>query len=225
MSIAENLEKIKQNLALACQRSGRKESDVKILAVTKTRTPEEINEAVRLGLTELGENRVQEFISKYPLVSDKAIWHIIGHLQTNKVKYIADKVSMIHSVDSEKLAIQIDKESKKYGKVTDILIEINSGEENKNGIEAQKSFELCEKISDLENVRICGLMTMAPLGADSITLHSVFSDLRILSDKIKSENIPNVCMKELSMGMSGDYIEAIEEGATIIRPGRSLFNA
>ena len=131
---------------------------------------------------------------------------------------------MIHSVDSEKLAIQIDKESKKYGKVTDILIEINSGEENKNGIEAQKSFELCEKISDLENVRICGLMTMAPLSADSITLHRVFSDLRILSDKIKSENIPNVCMKELSMGMSGDYIEAIEEGATIIRPGRSLFN-
>ena len=224
MSIAENLEKIKQNISFACQRSGRKESDVKILAVTKTRTPEEINEAVRLGLTELGENRVQEFINKYPLVSDKAIWHIIGHLQTNKVKYISDKVSMFHSVDSEKLAIQIDKESKKHGKVMDILIEINSGEENKNGIEAHKSFELCEKISALENVRICGLMTMAPLGADSQTLHRVFSSLRNLSDKIKAENIPNVSMKELSMGMSGDYIEAIEEGATIIRPGRSLFN-
>lgn len=224
MSIADNLEIIKNNIALACQKSGRKESEVKILAVTKTRSIEEINKVINLGLYEIGENRVQEMIDKYPNISSSAIWHIIGHLQTNKVKYIADKVSMIHSVDSLKLAMQIDKEAKKHNKIIEILIEINSGEENKNGINPDLAIDLCSHASLLSNIRISGLMTMAPLAADNSTLHKVFSNLRILSEKIKSENIPNVNMNHLSMGMSGDYMEAIEEGATIIRPGRALFN-
>ena len=223
MSIKENLEKIRENVKNACQRSGRDEKDVLILAVTKTRSAEEINEAISLGITDIGENRVQELISKYDDVRKDVKWHIIGHLQTNKVKYIADKVSMIHSVDSVKLAKEINSKCEKLSKVMDILIEVNSGEENKSGIDPSEIFALIEEVKNMKNVRILGLMTMAPLGADEETLKSVFSDLKNLSEKIKEKNYEGVSMEHLSMGMSNDYKEAIECGATIIRPGRSLF--
>lgn len=223
MSIKENLEKIKENVKNACQRSGRDEKDVLILAVTKTRSAEEINEAISLGITDIGENRVQELMSKYDDVRKDVKWHIIGHLQTNKVKYIADKVSMIHSVDSVKLAKEINSKCEKLSKVMDILIEVNSGEENKSGIDPSEIFALIEEVKNMKNVRILGLMTMAPLGADEETLKSVFSDLKNLSEKIKEKNYEGVSMEHLSMGMSNDYKEAIECGATIIRPGRSLF--
>lgn len=223
MSIKENLEKIRENVKNACQRSGRDEKDVLILAVTKTRSAEEINEAISLGITDIGENRVQELISKYDDVRKDVKWHIIGHLQTNKVKYIADKVSMIHSVDSVKLALEIDKQCKKLGKVMDILIEINSGEENKNGLEPSQAYDVIEEVSKLQNVCIKGLMTMAPLGADDSKLKEVFSSLYNLSVDIAKKKYDNVFMEHLSMGMSGDYMAAIIEGATIIRPGRSLF--
>ena len=223
MSIRENLEKIKSNVKKACERAGRDEKEVLILAVTKTRSAEEINEAISLGITDIGENRVQELISKYDDVRKDVKWHIIGHLQTNKVKYIADKVSMIHSVDSVKLAREINIRCEKIGKVMDILIEVNSGEENKSGIDTSEIFSLIDEVRDMKNVRILGLMTMAPLGADEKTLKSVFSNLKNLSEKIKEKNYEGVSMEHLSMGMSGDYVEAIECGATIIRPGRSLF--
>lgn len=223
MSIKENLEKIRENVKNACQRSGRDEKDVLILAVTKTRSAEEINEAISLGITDIGENRVQELISKYDDVRKDVKWHIIGHLQTNKVKYIADKVSMIHSVDSVKLAKEINSKCEKLSKVMDILIEVNSGEENKSGIDPSEIFALIEEVKNMKNVRILGLMTMAPLGADEETLKTVFSDLKNLSEKIKEKNYEGVSMEHLSMGMSNDYKEAIECGATIIRPGRSLF--
>lgn len=224
MSIKDNLEKIRQNVAKACAECGRNPEDVLILAVTKTRTADEINEAIRCGITDIGENRVQELLSKYDDVDPSARWHIIGHLQTNKVKYIADKVSMIHSVDSLKLAEEIDRRCRSIGKVMDVLIEINSGEENKDGIDPSGVYELIEEASSLKNIRIKGLMTMAPLGADQETLTKVFSALYNLSVDIKAKKYDNVSMDTLSMGMSGDYVDAVRCGATIIRPGRTLFN-
>lgn len=224
MSIKKNLDTIKQNIAAACSECGRNPDDVLVLAVTKTRTAEEINEAIRCGITDIGENRVQELLSKYDDVDKNVRWHIIGHLQTNKVKYIADKVSMIHSVDSLKLAEEINRRCASIGKVMDILIEINSGEENKDGIDPAKAYELIETVSGFSNVRIRGLMTMAPIFADQETLKKVFSGLYQLSVDISAKKYDNVSMECLSMGMSGDYVEAVRSGATIIRPGRALFN-
>lgn len=224
MSIKDNLEKIRQNVAKACAQCGRNPDEVLVLAVTKTRTADEINEAIRCGITDIGENRVQELLAKYDDVDPSARWHIIGHLQTNKVKYIADKVSMIHSVDSLKLAEEIDRRCRSIGKVMDVLIEINSGEENKDGIDPSGVYELIEEASSLKNISIKGLMTMAPLGADQETLTKVFSALYNLSVDIKAKKYDNVSMDTLSMGMSGDYVDAVRCGATIIRPGRTLFN-
>ena len=223
MGIKENLDTIKQNISLACEKCGRDKTKVGIVAVTKYRSADEINEAISLGINNIGENRVQEMTEKYPHTKGNVKWHIIGHLQTNKVKYIADKADLIHSVDSLKLALEIDRQCKKINKVMDILIEVNSGEENKNGVAFNEAEKLTEEISHLANVRIKGLMTMAPLGADEATLRRVFSSLYKLSVDIDSKKYDNVSMNELSMGMSGDYMIAIEEGATLIRPGRSLF--
>lgn len=223
MSIKNNLDTIKQNITASCRRSGRNPEDVTILAVTKKRSAEEINKAISLGITDIGENRVQELLEKYDHVQKGVRWHIIGHLQTNKVKYIADKVSMIHSVDSLKLANEVNRHCQRLGKIMDILIEVNSGEENKDGIGYDEVYELIEEVSLLSNVRIKGLMTMAPLGAEEHKLREVFSNLYKLSVDIDAKKYDNVSMKHLSMGMSGDYMIAIEEGATIIRPGRSLF--
>lgn len=223
MSIETNLNKIKQSILKSCEKSGRDAQDVTILAVTKKRTAKEINTAISLGITDIGENRVQELMEKYESVTKNVRWHIIGHLQTNKVKYIADKVCMIHSVDSVKLAAEINRQCAKLNKTMDILIEVNSGEVQKDGVPYGEVFDLIEQISSFENVKIKGLMTMAPLGADEKTLREVFSSLYNLSVDIEKEKYDNVSMEHLSMGMSSDFEIAIEEGATIIRPGRMLF--
>lgn len=223
MKIKENLNTIKQNIALSCEKSGRNPDEVTILAVTKKRSADEINRAIDLGITDIGENRVQELMEKYDSVKKGVRWHIIGQLQTNKVKYIADKVHMIHSVDSLKLALEINKHCARLDKVMDILIEVNSGEANKGGVPYGDVHGLIRDVSALSNVCIKGLMTMAPLGADENTLRKVFSNLYKLSVDIDDKKYDNVSMNVLSMGMSGDYMTAIEEGATIIRPGRSLF--
>jgi len=224
MGIAQNLETIKKNIETACENKGRNPHDVKIIAVTKTRTPEQINEAVSLGICDIGENRVQELIEKYDKVSGDVRWHIIGRLQSNKVKYIADKVYMIHSVDSVKLAREINNRCEKIGKVMNILVEVNSGEENKGGIKYDEVHSFIKEIMNFKNISVRGLMTMAPLGASEEILRNVFSDLYNLSVDIANKKYDNVYMEELSMGMSNDYTIAIEEGATMIRPGRSLFN-
>ena len=212
MSIKKNLEIIKNNIDAACKKSGRDTDSVRIVAVTKTRTPEEINEVISLGILDIGENRVQELMEKYDKVKGDVRWHIIGRLQSNKVKYIADKVYMIHSVDSLKLAQEINKRCEKIG------------EENKGGVKYDELDSFVREISAYKNICIKGLMTMAPLGADEPTLKKVFSNLYNLSVDIAKKKYDNVFMEELSMGMSSDYMVAIEEGATIIRPGRSLFN-
>lgn len=224
MSIEANLAQIKQNISAACERAGRDPGEVTILAVTKTIDADTINHAVSLGLTDLGENRVQELLSKYELIKGDVRWHLIGHLQTNKVKYIADKVCMIHSVESISLAKEIEKQCAKIGKVMDILIEVNvSGEESKSGITPAEAIKFTEEVSKFEHIRVKGLMTMAPFDAKNDELHQIFSNLYKISVDISSKKLDNVSMECLSMGMTGDYEIAVEEKSTIVRIGTGLF--
>ena len=182
-----------------------------------------INEAIEKGVTDIGENRVQEIMEKYEAVLPVK-WHLIGHLQKNKVKYIIDKVELIHSVDSFELAKEIDKHAKKIDKVQNILLEVNvSGEESKFGIRREEGEELCCRISELENVKIQGLMTIAPFVDDKELLEEVFGGLSQLAEKVREKNIPGVSMDELSMGMTNDFSIAIGKGATMVRVGTGIF--
>ena len=224
MSIQENLNEIKANIAASCEKAGRKAEDVTILAVTKTIDADRINEAVSLGLRDLGENRVQELMSKYEDIKGDVRWHIIGHLQKNKVKYIADKVCMIHSVESYSLMEEIEKQCSKIDKIMDILIEVNvSGEESKTGIKPTEVLDYVTKAASYPHIRVKGLMTMAPFDAENDELHQIFSKLYEISVDISSKKLDNVSMEHLSMGMTNDYPIAVEENSTIVRVGTGLF--
>ncbi len=224
MSIEQNLNEIKKNISAACEKAGRNPDSVTILAVTKTIDADRINEAVSLGLCDLGENRVQELLSKYDDVKGDVRWHIIGHLQKNKVKYIADKVCMIHSVESYSLMEEIERQCARIDKVMDILIEVNvSGEESKSGIAPSEVFDFVQKASTYPHIRVKGLMTMAPFGAENDELHQIFSDLYKISVDISHKKLDNVSMECLSMGMTNDYAVAVEENSTIVRVGTGLF--
>jgi len=221
--IKENIEIIKKGIAEAAEGCGRKAEDVRLIAVTKTYGVDVINEAIDCGVTDIGENRVQEIMEKYEHVKPVK-WHLIGHLQKNKVKYIIDKVSLIHSVDSLGLAEEINKQAAKIGKVQDILIQVNvSGEESKFGVEPEECAELCENIAKLPNVKICGLMTVAPFIDDEELLAKVFNGLRQISLDISANLTDTVYMDELSMGMTNDYPIAVANGATMVRVGTAIF--
>ena len=226
-SIAENIEAIQKEKAQAALRAGRDPEEVLLCAVTKTHTAEEINEAIRAGVTDIGENKVQEILDKY----DKVLpvnWHMIGHLQTNKVKYIVDKVSLIHSVDSFKLAEEIDKRAGQHGKTMDILVQVNAAcDEAKFGVDISAAESLVSEIlSACENIRVRGLMTIAPYAEDPEEIRPYFRSMRQLYDKIAAEvDHPRIDFKYLSMGMSNDRIIAVEEGATVIRVGTAIFGA
>ena len=226
MTIADRYKEVKQRADEAAVRSGRDPADVKLIAVTKTHPASEINEAVRAGATDLGENRVQELLSKYDDV-EQASWHLIGHLQTNKVRQVIDKVVMIHSVDSLKLAREIDKRAAAAGIKMDVLIEINSAmEESKSGIAAADVKQLVTEITDeCANVRVCGLMCIPPIAADPEDSRPYFREAAALFNDMKEWDLPadRFAPSELSMGMSGDFEVAIEEGATIVRVGSSIF--
>lgn len=224
MSIENNLENIRARISAACERSGRDPSDVTLIAVTKTRTVDEINEAVSLGLTELGENRVQELLEKYDKVCGDVHWHLIGHLQRNKVKYIADKVCMIHSVDTVPLAAEIDRQCAKHGRVMNILAEVNiSGEESKSGMTAAEVYDFMDQVSAMPHVKVCGLMTMAPKFAQNDEIRRIFAQLSQLAVDISAKKYDNISMDKLSMGMSSDFETAIEEGSHMVRIGTALF--
>lgn len=226
MPIAENLEIIKENIGKACQRSGRNEKDIKLLAVTKTVNTEAILEAIELGIKDVGENKVQELLAKYPEISSKADIHFIGQLQTNKVKYILDKVCLIHSVDRYQLAEEISKRSIKLGIKSDILIEVNIGlESSKAGILPQEDemLKFVQQLQGLSGVKIKGLMTIAPNIDDDKQLRAYFAKMYKLYQWLQKE-LGSDC-DVLSMGMSNDYIPAIEEGSTLIRLGTALFGA
>ncbi len=222
--IRENLKEVNENINKALMESKRESMSAKLIAVTKTHSADMINAAIDSGVCDIGENRVQEILEKYDHVKPVK-WHLIGHLQKNKVKYIIDKVELIHSVDSFDLAKEIDKQAKKISKIQNVLIEVNvSGEESKFGILPKDCEALCEAISrEFENVKILGLMTVAPFTDDEKLLEDVFLGLKNLAKEIESKNIKNVQMKELSMGMTNDYQLAISCGATMVRVGTAIF--
>lgn len=204
--------------------AGRNPGEIRLVAVSKTKPSTMIEEAAAAGQNIFGENYVQELATKAAEVRSAVEWHFIGHLQSNKVKYIAGLASMIHSVDRFSLAKEIDRQWAKTGKVCDILIQVNiSGEGTKSGTTSEEAENLVRQVSNLKSLHICGLMTMPPFFDDPEGARPYFSGLRSLSEKIDSLNIPNVSMKELSMGMSGDFEVAIEEGATLVRIGSAIF--
>ena len=223
--IKENIQAVNEKIENAALKSNRHKDDITLLGVTKTVDTDAILEAINCGITNVGENKPQELARKYEVIGDKVKWHLIGTLQTNKVKYIIDKVSMIHSLDRESLCEEIQKRAEKIDRKIDCLVQVNiSKEESKHGLEVEDAIEFIKNVSNnYKNINIKGLMTMAPFTANEDEIRKVFRGLKDLSLEIKNLNIPRVTMDELSMGMSNDYEIAIEEGATIVRVGTSIF--
>jgi len=222
--IVENIEHVRENIEMACEKAGRSVDEVTLIAVSKTKPYTDIEEALKSGTLDYGENKVQEMCEKYEILPKNIRWHMIGHLQRNKVKYLVGKTELIHSVDSIRLAEQIEKEYAKKGETANILIEVNMAqEESKFGITSQETEELIRKISTFEHIRIKGLMTIAPYTDNPETNRVYFRQMKKLSVDIRDKNIDNVSMDVLSMGMTGDYQVAIEEGSTMVRVGTGIF--
>ena len=222
--IAQNISNVKKIMNLAAEKAGRNTEDITLISVSKTKPVSMLLEAYEAGSRDFGENKVQELIDKYEVMPQDIRWHMIGHLQRNKVKYIVDKVALIHSVDSLKLAEEISKEALKKEVTVSVLIEVNvAGEESKYGVSPQEAEELIRQIAILPGIKIEGLMTIAPYVDDAEENRQYFALLKQLSVDISSKNIDNVNMNVLSMGMTGDYAVAIEEGATYVRVGTGIF--
>ncbi len=222
--IKDNISTVQANIDNACKRAGRDSKEVTLIAVSKTKPVSDIEEAYATGTRDFGENKVQELDEKYPVLPDDIRWHLIGHLQRNKVKYIVNKVHLIHSVDSVRLAEQISAEAVKKNVSVNILVQVNvANEETKFGLSEEDTINIVTEISKLPNVHIKGLMTIAPYTENPESNRQYFRELKQLSVKIDSLHIENVEMKELSMGMTGDYEVAVEEGATLVRVGTGIF--
>lgn len=224
--LKDQLQEVESRIQEACKRAGRSRDEVTLIAVSKTKPVETLKEAYDLGVRIFGENKVQELTEKYEALPKDIRWHMIGHLQTNKVKYIIDKTELIHSVDSLKLAQTIEKEAAKHDLIADILLEVNvAEEESKFGMKLEEVIPFMEKISDFSHIRVRGLMTIAPFVEDPEENRAVFADLHKLYVDIKEKNIDNGTVSILSMGMTNDYEVAIEEGATMVRVGTGIFGA
>ena len=224
--VSENLEQVKANIEAACKRVGRDPKDVRLVAVSKTKPISLIEEAIEAGQDTFGENTVQEMCDKMEVLPDNIKWHMIGHLQRNKVKYIAGKVELIHSVDSIRLAKQISDEAQKQSIEIPVLLEVNvAREESKFGFFTEETEDACREISKMPGIRVKGLMTSAPFVENAEDNRKYFKKLYELAVDIQSKNIDNISMRELSMGMTGDYVVAVEEGATIVRVGTGIFGS
>ena len=224
--LKENLADVEAKIVKACENSGRQRDDVTLIAVSKTKPVETLKEAYDLGVRVFGENKVQELTDKYEALPKDIQWHMIGHLQRNKVKYIIDKVALIHSVDSIRLAETIEKEAAKHNITANILIEVNvAKEESKFCLMPEELDELIDKIKDFNHIQVKGLMTIAPFVENPETNREIFRSLRKLSVDISNKNVDNVNVSILSMGMTNDYTVAVEEGATMVRVGTGIFGA
>jgi len=222
--IGYNLERLHLSIQEACKSAGRSSSEITLVAVTKTFPVEAIEQAILYGVTTIGENRVQEAAEKYRQIGTKVQWHLIGHLQSNKAKKAVEIFSLIHSVDSIELAHEVGRRAVQTSKVQDILIEVNtSGESQKYGFEPEQVNGALSKIKDIEGIRVLGLMTVGPLTDDAALVRGSFKRLKRMFEELKAQALPNIEMKYLSMGMSGDYRVAIEEGSTMIRVGSAIF--
>ena len=224
--LEEQLREVEKKIQSACDRAGRNRSEVTLIAVSKTKPIPVLQEAYDLGVRVFGENKVQELTEKYEALPDDIQWHMIGHLQTNKVKYIIDESGLLPSVDSLKLAETIDKEAAKKGLTVRILVEVNvAEEESKFGLKIAEVIPFIEKIAAFPHIRVCGLMTIAPFVENPEENRPIFANLHKLSVDIEKKNIDNVNVSILSMGMTNDYEVAIEEGATMVRVGTGIFGA
>ncbi len=224
ITIKENIKEVENIIAQECEKAGRSPSDVTLIAVSKTKPVELLKEAYAYGCRDFGENKVQELLDKYEALPSDIRWHMIGHLQRNKVKYIVDKVYMIHSVDSLRLAEEISKEASKKNVCVNILIEVNvADEETKYGVSCEEVRQLVCDIAKLPNIRIKGLMTIAPFVDDAEENRLHFQKLKKIAVDIMQKNIDNIDMEILSMGMTGDYPVAVSEGATYVRVGTGIF--
>ncbi len=222
--VKENLALVQENIKKACEKSGRSPESVTLIAVSKTMPVSRLEDAYDAGSRDFGENKVQEIMDKYPALPSDIRWHMIGHLQRNKVKYIVGKVCLIHSVDSLRLAEEISAQAGKKQVEAEILVEVNiAQEESKYGISQEGTLQLVEAIAKLPHIHIKGLMSIAPFVEDPEENRKYFRQIRELSVDIRGKNIDNVDMSVLSMGMTGDYMVAIEEGATMVRIGTGIF--
>ena len=224
MSISDNIRIIRNNITRVASQCGREPADITLLAVTKTVSIDLIQIAVDTGIRDIGENRVQEARMKFSELARPVNWHLIGHLQTNKVKHAIPLFDLIHSVDRMDLVDEIQKRARTLNKIQRVLVQVNtSGEESKSGCQPEEAEDLVKSVSQFENLQIEGLMTIGPLSGDRDKIRSSFKCLNEIFKKIKNSHIPNVTMKHLSMGMSQDYELAIEEGSTLIRVGTAIF--
>lgn len=224
MSIADNIAEIRETIEIAKQKSPNPAQDVTLVAVTKLHSVREISEVLAAGQMILGENRVQELLDKYDAVDRDATWHIIGHLQSNKVKYITDKVAMVHSLESESLALELDRRMRAQGAVMDCLVQVNiANEESKFGLKKEDVIPFLQKIGTLSGIHIRGLMHIAPYFEDVEETRPLFREMYQLFEEIKACKLPGIDMEILSMGMSHDYQIAVEEGANMVRVGSKIF--
>lgn len=222
--LRRNLQTVEENITNACKKAGRNRDEVTLIAVSKTKPLEMLEEIYAAGTRHFGENKVQEMCDKMEHMPADVSWHMIGHLQTNKVKYIVGKTALIHSVDSLHLAEEIQKQAVKQDVYVPILVEVNiANEETKFGTSKEEAMALVKAISKLDHLQIKGLMTIAPFVENPEDNRAYFRQIKQLSVDINNQNIDNVCMNVLSMGMTGDYMVAIEEGATMVRVGTGIF--
>jgi len=225
-NIKSNVELVRQQVAEAAERAGRDPAEVTIIAVSKTRTVAEIEEAMAAGLTHFGENRVQELKEKWPQLQGRATWHLIGTLQTNKAKQALEMADLIHSVDRDAIAEVLARLAERRGVPARVLVQVNvSGEASKHGVAPDELASFLRRISQRGFLQVEGLMTMAPLVSDPEETRPVFRKLRQLADEMRELQLPGVAMRHLSMGMSGDFQVAVEEGATLVRIGTAIFGA
>jgi hypothetical protein len=225
VNIKQNLRRIKEQVALAARRVGRNPEAIKLIAVTKTVSEEQIRQAVAAGITAVGENRVQEMLTKQPLLPPGLEWHLIGHLQTNKIRYIIGKVYLIHSLDSWRLALAINQWAVKKNVKVEVLVQVNvAGETTKQGLVPNEVVNFIQELATLPGLRVRGLMTIAPEVNDPEEARPVFRELRFLAGRLQ-QVAPAVAMDYLSMGMSNDYVVAVEEGANMLRLGTAVFGS
>jgi len=224
-AITKRLEEVNRRILRAAQASGRHLSDIRLVAASKSCSTEAIRAAAAAGVTDIGENYIQEAREKHELLQDVPVkWHLIGHLQTNKARYAVRMFDLVHTVDSFRLALELDRCARKLNKVQAVLIQVNvAGEATKSGIPPEQALPLVKEMAALECVQVQGLMTMPPFFNEPERVRPFFAELRRLSERIRQQAVPNVCMDELSMGMTGDFEAAVAEGATLVRIGTAIF--
>ena len=224
ISLKENIESVQRRIRDAAVRSGRNPSDIMLLGVTKMVEPDVMRNAYDLGICNFGENRVQEFIRKADIINRECDWHIIGRLQTNKIRYLDNRIKLIHSLDRFELAQALQDRGLRLGRIWNVLVEVNiSGEETKTGLNPENVKDFVNEVAKMGNIHINGLMTIAPYTVNSEDVRWVFGDLKKIAVDIQRERIQNINMEDLSMGMSNDFEVAVEEGATIVRVGSAIF--